>query len=69
MTRGSPTHPKIYDLVERLGICRTHAVRILDRLFHFVARMPESDAGRFSDKRIAVGRRLEWRNGQDVSPW
>ena len=59
MKRGGPTHPKTYNLAERLGVRRVHAIGILELLFHFASQYaPEGDVGRYSDKRIAAA--LDW---------
>ena len=54
MKRGTPEHPKTYDLAEQLSICRTHAVGILELLWHFTAKYAiQGDIGKHSDQRIA----------------
>ena len=53
MKRGTPEHPKTYDLAEQLSICRTHAVGILELLWHFTAKYAiQGDIGKHSDQRI-----------------
>lgn len=37
MKRGGPTHPKVLDLSRRLGVSRSHAVGLLECLWHFTA--------------------------------
>lgn len=60
MKRGGPTHPKTFELAERLGVQWPYAVGTLEILFHFTSQYaPEGNIGRFSDKRIAAG--LGWR--------
>lgn len=59
MKRGTPRHPKVYDLAERLGCDRPTALGYLELLWHFTAEMaPQGDIGRFSDKRIEAA--LDW---------
>ena len=53
MKRGTPDHPKVYDLAERLKVKRPTALGYLELLWHFTAvYAPEGDIGRYSDKRI-----------------
>jgi hypothetical protein len=59
MKRGTPDHPKVYALAEKLGIRRPTALGHLELLFHFAAQYaPQGDVGRFPDKRIAAG--MDW---------
>lgn len=58
MKRGTPRHPKVGDLCERLKIQSYEAIGILELLWHFTAEFaPQGDIGRYSDKRIesAIG--------------
>ncbi len=53
MKRGTPEHPKVYELADRLGISRVHAVGVLECLWHFAARYsPQGDIGKHSNRRI-----------------
>jgi len=59
MKRGTPKHPKVYDLCERLNCDRPTALGYLELLWHFTAEFcPQGDIGRFSDKRIEGA--VEW---------
>lgn len=54
MKRGTPRHPKVDDLAQRLGIPKYSAVGILELLWHFTAEFAlAGDVGRFSDEVIA----------------
>jgi hypothetical protein len=54
MKRGTPEHPKMKDLADRLGIPLAHAVGIMEMLWHFTAKFaPQGDIGKFPDKAIA----------------
>ena len=56
MKRGTPRHPKVAKLAELCGIELTHAIGILEALWHFTAEFsPAGDIGRFSDKEILRG--------------
>ena len=60
MKRGTPEHPKTYDLAERLDICRVHAVGVLELLWHFTAKYAiQGDIGKHSDRQIAKA--CEWK--------
>lgn len=56
MKRGTPRHPKIYDLLQALDLpVRSRAVVIgyLELLWHFTAEFaPQGDIGKFSDDRL-----------------
>jgi len=57
--RGTPEHPKVFDLCERLKIRRPAAVGYLELLWHFTAKFaPQGDIGRFSERRIEAA--LDW---------
>jgi hypothetical protein len=59
MKRGTPDHPKVYDLCDRLKIKRPTAIGYLELLWHFTAiYAPEGDIGRYSDKRIEAA--MDW---------
>ncbi|HKS96742.1 MAG TPA: hypothetical protein VJV74_11515 [Terriglobia bacterium] len=62
MKRGTPRHPKVYDLIQALGLpIRSRAVVIgyLELLWHFTAEFaPQGDVGRFSDDRIESA--MDW---------
>lgn len=59
MKRGTPDHPKVLTLANRLGIKKYAAVGLLETLWHFTARYaPRGDVGRFSDGIIATS--LDW---------
>ena len=59
MKRGTPEHPKTYELMERLSIGRPHAVGILELLWHFTAKYAiQGDIGKHSSLRIAAA--VEW---------
>lgn len=54
MKRGTPDHPKVKALAQRLKIQLPHAGGILEFLWLYTARYaPRGDIGRFSDKIIA----------------
>lgn len=56
MKRGTPDHPKITDLMARLGVSRVVAVGALELLWHFTADYAKrGDVGRFTDEQIARG--------------
>jgi len=59
MKRGTPEHPKVYDLCDRLGCDRPTAVGYLELLWHITAKYtPQGDIGRYSDRRIEAA--LDW---------
>jgi len=59
MKRGTPDHPKVLMLANRLGLKKYAAVGLLETLWHFTARYaPRGDIGRFSDGIIATS--LDW---------
>jgi hypothetical protein len=63
MKRGTPKHPKVYDLCERLRCDRPTALGYLELLWHFAAEFaPQGDIGKFSDKRIEGA--LDWKTGR-----
>ena len=54
MKRGTPEHPKVFDLAEKLSIPRAHAVGILELLWHFTAKYtPQGDIGKYPNTAIA----------------
>lgn len=65
MKRGTPRHPKVADLCQRLNLELYEAVGILEMLWHFTAEYaPQGDIGKFDDRWIeasigwkSVGRR------------
>lgn len=59
MKRGTPDHPKVFDLCDRLGCDRPTAIGYLEMLWHFTAKYaPQGDIGRYSDHRIEAA--LDW---------
>lgn len=59
MKRACHAHPKLFDLADALGISRTHAVGILESMWHLTAtQQPHGDIGGLSDRQIA--RALDW---------
>jgi hypothetical protein len=63
MKRGTPEHPKVFDLCERLRCDRPTAVGYLELLWHFTAKYaPQGDIGRYSDRRIEAA--LDWVPGR-----
>ena len=59
MKRGTPDHPKVYELCDQLGCDRPTALGYLVLLWEFAARYaPRGDIGRYSDKRIEAA--LDW---------
>jgi hypothetical protein len=59
MKRGTPRHPKVMDLAEKLGCGRPEALGYLELLWDFTAEIaPRGDIGRFSDRRIEAA--LDW---------
>jgi hypothetical protein len=57
--RGTTDHPKVYELMERVGCDRPTAIGLLEMLWHFTAKYaPQGDIGRFSDARIEAG--MDW---------
>lgn len=64
MKRNTPQHPKVDDLIEKLGIPRYAAVGLLEGLWHITAAStPEGDIGRFSN--MGIAKRLEWEGDAD----
>ncbi len=56
MKRGTPDHPKVLDLMTRLGLGRAHAVGVLELFWHWTARYaPAGDVGRWTDAALAAG--------------
>lgn len=54
MKRGTPNHPKTRALARTLGICRAHAVGILEMLWHFTAEYaPDGSLAKFGPEEIA----------------
>lgn len=59
MKRGTPDHPKVFDLCDALKIRRPAALGHLELLWHFTAKYaPQGDVGRYPDKRIEAA--LDW---------
>lgn len=53
MKRGTPEHPKIYELMDILKRRRPEVLGYLELLWQFTAKYaPQGDIGRFSNKRI-----------------
>lgn len=56
MKRGTPNHPKVFELADALSVRQPTAVGYLELLFHFTATYaPAGNIGRYEDKRIAAG--------------
>lgn len=54
MKRGTPDHPKTFQLAEALGISQLEAIGLLEALFHVTAAYtPQGDVGRYTDAFIA----------------
>lgn len=65
MKRGTPDHPKVYELAERLGVSWPTAIGHLELLFHFTAQYcPQGNIGKYSAKRIASA--LGWHKRPEV---
>ena len=59
MKRGTPEHPKTYNLAKRLRISHRDAIGLLELLFHFCSQFtPRGNIGKYGDDRIAAA--LEW---------
>ncbi len=62
MKRGTPRHPKIYDLMQALDLTprqRAIAIGTLELLWHFAAEFaPQGDIGKYSDARIEAA--VDW---------
>ena len=59
LKRGTPNHPKVFDLCEELKIKRPTAIGYLELLWHFTATYaPDGDLGRFSHRRIEAA--VDW---------
>ncbi len=59
MKRGTPRHPKVYDLMEELKCTRPEVLGYLELLWHFTAEMaPRGDIGRYSNARIEAA--VDW---------
>jgi hypothetical protein len=59
MKRGTPDHPKIYDLCDRLRVKRPTVIGYLEMLWHFTATFaPQGDVGKYSDARIEAA--MDW---------
>lgn len=62
MKRGTPRHPKLYDLMQALGLNvrnRAPAIGYLELLWHFTAEFaPQGDVGRFTDARLEAA--MDW---------
>jgi hypothetical protein len=57
--RACHAHPKLYDLADALGISRTHAVGILESLWHLTGTQRiHGDIGTLTNRQIA--RALDW---------
>jgi hypothetical protein len=60
MKRGTPEHPKVYDLMEILSRRRPEVLGYLELLWQFTSKYtPRGDVGRFSDARIEAA--CDWR--------
>lgn len=65
MKRDTPTHPKMYELADRLHINNAWAVGIMEMLWHFTSKFaPRGDIGRYSDQHIA--RNLQWPHAPEI---
>src|SRR5215472_1622606 len=61
--RGTPDHPKVFDLCDRLVCDRPTALGYLELLWHFTAKYaPQGNIGRFPDRRIEAA--LNWVTGR-----
>ena len=59
MKRTTDGHPKLLELMDRLGLRRWEAFGLLECLWHFTAKFtPIGNIGKFSDETIA--RSLDW---------
>lgn len=59
MKRGTPNHPKMFDLISRLKLARWGGVGILENLWHFAATYAQrGDIGRHSNE--AIARAVDW---------
>jgi hypothetical protein len=59
MKRACHAHPKLYDLADALGVSKTHAVGILESLWHLTStQRPHGDIGALTNRQIA--RALDW---------
>jgi len=64
MKRGTPEHPKMYNLAEQLRIEHTQAVGIMEMLWHFTARFAiQGDIGRWDNRQIAEA--VKWKGDPD----
>lgn len=60
MKRGTPDHPKTYELMAHLEIPRYAAVGLLESLWHFAQHYAQAgDIGRHTDE--AIARALDWK--------
>lgn len=65
MKRGTPDHPKVYELALALKVRRVTAIGHLELLFHFTSQYaPQGNIGKFSDKRIAAA--LDWHKRPEI---
>jgi len=59
MKRGTPDHPKMHDLASRLGITRSHAVGIMETLWHWAEQYcPDGNVGRWTP--AVMARAVDW---------
>lgn len=64
MKRGTPDHPKMFQLARKLGVPRAHAVGMMEVLWHWVARFaPAGDIGKWDDAEIAAA--CDWRDAPE----
>ena len=55
LKRGGPRHPKVLEFSRLLKVSISHAVGILEMLWHHTAEFcPQGDIGRFTDRQIAT---------------
>ena len=55
MKRGTPEHPKLIELCDRMSMRKWEAVGVLESLWHLCcSEAPNGDLGRLSDKRIVL---------------
>ena len=55
LKRGGPRHPKVLEFSRTLKVSISHAVGILEMLWHHTAEFcPQGDIGRFTDRQIAT---------------
>jgi hypothetical protein len=62
--RGTPDHPKMRSLARTLGVCRAHAVGIMECLWHFTSNYaPDGSLAKFTLDEIAEA--VTWTKGPE----